>query len=69
MTTKLTIAPEKWENGCVKESCKGKREKGKMKSFFHFPFSVFDGQRKWEMSFPTSALPTPKAKQPQSRLL
>ena len=37
MITKLTVAPCKWENGTVKETCK--REKGK-KGVSHFPFPV-----------------------------
>ena len=37
MTTKLTVAPCKWENGSVKGRCK--RKKGKGKGVFPFPFS------------------------------
>jgi len=34
MTTKLTVAPWKWENGYVKERCKWKWENEKFFSFF-----------------------------------
>jgi len=55
MTTKLTVAPWKWENDSVKEKCK---REGKRKRVFRFPISgSLNKQEKWEMSFPTSHFP------------
>ena len=34
MATKLTVAPWKWGNGCVKERCKRKKEKERGFPFF-----------------------------------
>jgi len=58
MTTKLTVAPSKWENDSVKGRCKRKKGKGKRKRgfpIFHFRFKTNKGSGKFISHFPFSS--------------